>query len=617
MFAMSQDRIATQVLMQSDGLISGDFKSRWLALIAVFCAVAIFIIDTFVPLGIAVAVLYVVVVLLSGRFLQRRGIIAVGVACIVLTLLSFWLQHAGSYGAPLARCLVSLAAIAITTFLALRIQSAGNVLRAQANLLDITHDAIFVRDMSDIITFWNRGAEKLFGWSREQAIGKKSHELLRTVPKLPLDAINSQLLSADRWEGELCYTRKDGREVLLESRWSVQRDSAMRPCAVLEINNDITERRRIENALRESEANLADAQRVSKMGSFTWNVATGDVRCSEEAHRIFGYEPGIKPTLDLVVARTHPDDRESFVAEIQRIVREKRKNWELDHRVVIDDGPVINIRIVARADETASDLEYIGAFVDVTEAKSAQLALQRAQAQLAHVTRVTTLGELTASIAHEVNQPLAAIVTNAESSLRWLDRDPPELDEGRAALQRIVGNAHRASQVVRRIRDLATDTELARCPLDINDAIRETLTLLESEFLRRQVVLRLNLAKVPLVFADRVQVQQVIINLVMNGIEAMSELHDRIHEISITSRPVDSNGIVVAVQDSGAGIDSEAGEQLFKAFYTTKKGGMGMGLSICRSIIEAHKGELWYVAREDGPGAIFQFSLPASDEATQ
>ena len=195
---------------------------------------------------------------------------------------------------------------------------------------------------------------------------------------------------------------------------SLQRNRAGRPLAILETNNDVTERKRAENALRRSEANLAEAQRLSKTGSFAWDVTSGKVRWSEEAYRIFEHDPKVEPTLELVKARTHPDDRSSFVSIIEGVIRERTQNWEFEHRIVMPDGRIKNIHVMAHAGEALDRLEYIGALMDVTDTKQAQEALQQAQAELAHITRVTTLGELTASIAHEVNQPLAAVVTNAE-----------------------------------------------------------------------------------------------------------------------------------------------------------------------------------------------------------
>jgi PAS domain S-box-containing protein len=555
-------------------------------------------------------VLYVVVVLMAGRFFQRPGVLIVGFACIALTILSYVVQHGETYGPALIRALVSLAAIAITTFLALRIQSAGTMLREQADLLETTHDAIFVRDMNDLITFWNRGAEELYGWSRDEAIGKVTHELIRTVFSEPLQDIKAAVIRDNRWEGELIHTKRDGSKVVVASRWSIQRNRAGRPLAILETNNDITERKRAENALRQSEANLAEAQRLSKTGSFAWDVTSGKVRWSEEAYRIFEHDPSVEPTLDLVVTRTHPDDRSIFMHTLEPVMRERRPNWEVEHRIVMADGRIKNIHVVAHAGESMETLEYIGALMDITDAKQAQEALQQAQAELAHITRVTALGELTASIAHEVNQPLAAVITNAESSLRWLGRAPPELGEARSAVERIIKDGHRASAVIKRIRDLATYSDPEYAPLDINGAIDETLHLLRRELLQQRVAFRLDLAPgLPKVLGDRVQLQQVMINLVMNGVESMSKVSERQHQLIIRSRQHDASQVMVAIQDSGVGLDPETADRLFAAFFTTKPGGMGMGLSICRSIIEDHEGKLW-ASGNDGPGATFKFTVP-------
>jgi len=236
---------------------------------------------------------------------------------------------------------------------------------------------------------------------------------------------------------------------------------------------------------------------------------------------------------------------------------------------------------------------------------------------LARVSRVTMLGELTASIAHEVSQPLAAAVTNAETSLRWLGRNPPELAEARLAIEHIVRDAHRASDVIQRVRNLAINLDPERVPLDVNGAIDETLRLLQNELQRRRASLRLELApKLPRVLGDRVQLQQVVINLVMNGVEAMAKVDDRPRELRISSRQHDSDQLLVAVQDVGVGINAAQADRLFLAFVTSKQGGMGMGLPICKSIIEAHEGKLW-ASSNDGHGATFQFTLPIYREGAQ
>ncbi len=726
--------------MQHKSPIQDDAASPLLAVAAVAFAVAIFIVDTFTPLGIAVAVLYVVVVLMAGSFFQRRGVLFVGATCVVLTALSYVLQHGETYGPALVRCLVSIAAIGITTFLALKIQLADTVLREQAGLLDVTHDAVFVRDMNDVITYWNRGAEQLYGWEKEQAVGQVSHRLLQTAFPAPLEEIKEAVLATGRWGGELLNTKRDGTQVTVAGRWSTQRDERGEPVATLETNNDITERKRAEakaqqqdkelqltidtipaivfsnlpdgstdflnerwldytglsltdaqgfgwqaayhpedlvrvlkmrsesmaagkpyegetrirgaggdyrwfmnraaplrdehgtivkwygtntdiedrkragDALSRSETYLAEAQRLSRTGSFGWNIKRGEILWSEETFRIFSYDPATPPTLEMVLQRTHPEDRGPVKQLLDRVSQDGQ-DWELEHRLLMPDGAVKYVHVVAHAMRNASnELEFVGAVMDVSAAKQAEAELHRTHTELAHVTRVTTLGELAASIAHEVNQPLAAVVTNADSCLRWLDRDTPQLGEARDAVARIIRDAHRAGEVIRRIRDLAMKTDLQPTPLDLNEAIHDSLLLVQRELVRQRVALRLELApKLPPVLGDRVQLQQVIINLVMNGIEAMAPVNDRPRELKVRSQEEGGDQVLVAVQDSGIGVDPAHVDRLFDAFFTTKPDGMGMGLSICRSIVEAHEGRL-SASPNSGPGATFQFTLPAHRE---
>ena len=251
---------------------------------------------------------------------------------------------------------------------------------------------------------------------------------------------------------------------------------------------------------------------------------------------------------------------------------------------------------------------------EMGERQRAEEALQTARSELAHVSRVMTLGELTASIAHEVNQPLAAVVTNAQACLRWLALETPRPDEARAAVERIVRDSNRASEVIQRIRALAKKAEPQMVALDINDVIREAISLEQREMLSQRVSLRTELASaLPPVLGDRVQLQQVVINLVMNALEAMAPVTHRPRDMLIRSQQDDANEVLVAVRDSGMGIDSENADRLFNAFFTTKPTGMGMGLSISRSIIVAHGGRLWVSPNADH-GATFQFTLPSNSQ---
>jgi signal transduction histidine kinase len=244
--------------------------------------------------------------------------------------------------------------------------------------------------------------------------------------------------------------------------------------------------------------------------------------------------------------------------------------------------------------------------------RSAQMALHKAQTELDHATRVTALGEMTASIAHEVNQPLAAVVANAEACLRWLDRGSPDLDAVRRSVEWVIDDGNRASAVIRRVRALANKTEIEKLPLDVNDVAREVISLVQRELVSNQVSLQMELAPaLPTILGDRVQLQQVIINLVMNGIEAMQSVTDRPRELAIRSRGDEPQQVLLSVTDCGVGISAENADRLFNPFFTTKSGGMGMGLSICRSIIEAHGGRLWATANAPH-GAAFQFTMPVN-----
>jgi PAS domain S-box-containing protein len=406
---------------------------------------------------------------------------------------------------------------------------------------------------------------------------------------------------------EFLGTNQTAREVerLLTNIWEREHvEDALR--------EQLTERRRAEEELRRSEAYLADGQRISHTGSWGWNVATGELFWSQEHFRIFGFDPETaKPSYPMFLERIHPKDRPLVEQTIDRAVRE-RSDLEMDYRIVLTDGSTKYLQSLGHPviRESGDLVEFVGTVVDVTERKRAEEALREAQAELAHVTRVTILGELAASIAHEINQPLAAVITNGSACLRWLAGATPNLDEAREAVGRIIRDGKRASDVIGRIRALVKKSGTEQVRLDINEVIQEVVGLIQTEIPKNGVVLRMELAPdLPRVLGDRVQLQQVILNLVMNGIEAMSAVTDRSRDLLLRSRQYESDKVLIAVQDSGIGLQLESLDHLFEAFFTTKPKGMGMGLAISRSIMEAHGGRLWAVPN-DGPGVTFEFALP-------
>jgi PAS domain S-box-containing protein len=369
-------------------------------------------------------------------------------------------------------------------------KQAETTLREQADLIDLTHDAIFIRDMNGVVRSWNRGAEAMYGWTAQEAEGKIAPELLKTVFPIPFEGIMAELLDRGRWEGELVRSRKDGIQVAVASRWSLQRDARGVPIGVLETNNDITERK-------------------------------------------------------------HAEKQRGRLRELER--------------------------------------------------------------DLARINRVTIMGELAASLAHEIKQPIAAVALNAEACLRWIGREPPVLEEAGQALSRIINDAQHAATIVERNRSLYSRETPQRQRVNLNTIIREMVVMLRDTASRHSVLIRSELdPELPMTTADNVQLQQVLVNLMLNGIEAMQAGSG---ELSVASQRTEDGQLLVLVSDSGIGFPGENLERIFDAFYTTKPQGTGMGLSISRRIIESHGGRLWASANTGRRGATFQFTLPVDESS--
>jgi len=384
---------------------------------------------------------------------------------------------------------------------------------------------------------------------------------------------------------------------------------------------DVTSTKQSEMKLRESEAYLAEAQRLSHTGSWAWNPTTGENRYwSDECFRLLGFDPADgMPPRERFIQHIHPEDRPIVAEELERATRE-RGEYEVDYRIIHPGGEIRHIHAVGHPilDPSGDLSEIVGTAIDVTERKQAEEErerLRQAQADLAHANRVTTMGELTASVAHEVNQPIAASLTNARTCLRWLAGDTPNVEEAREAAMRIVRDQTRAAEIISRIRLLFKKGTPQRELVDINEIIREINIHLRGEATRHLISLRTELAAdLPQVMGDRVQLQQVMMNLMMNGIDAMADVVG-VRELIIHSQRAEDGNIMVSVSDTGVGLPSKLAAHIFDAFFTTKPHGTGMGLRISRSIVEAHGGRLW--TGENAPrGASFYFTLPTNNTQT-
>ena len=410
------------------------------------------------------------------------------------------------------------------------------------------------------------------------------------------------------------YRRKDGSPIWVNTFVSTIRGGENPSPIFFATAIDITDRHKAESELRRFATYLAEAEKLSHTGCWAMNTKTGELFWSREEWRIFGLDPettqlSYQVFLDLV----HPEDRAALEEVSLRAVRSKEA-YDVLFRAVLRDGTIKHLHSVGKPQvaESGELVEFIGVTMDETERVRANAAMNEAQAELARVARLTTMGELAASIAHEINQPLTAVVTNGNAALRWLAHAPPNLEETRASLKAIINASNRAGEVIGRIRSLLAHRQPEYGELNVNEAIREVLELTVGALRSRGVAVQTELpAALPPALGDQVQLQQVIINLVMNGVEAMSAVADRPRVLRIGSQLDGAGSVLVSVRDTGTGIDAAILDRIFEPLFTTKSTGMGMGLSICRSIVEAHGGRLW-AAPATPHGTDFRFTIPTA-----
>ncbi|MBO9712387.1 ATP-binding protein [Sphingomonas sp.] len=608
--------------------------------VAVVLALVIFAIDYWSPLDGAVAVLQTAVILLVAP-LGRRFVVGAGLSAGTLAIVAFFggHMHSMSEGA-LSRLGVSLVAILITTLLSLRDRSTRTTLGEQARILELSHDTVVIRDRGDVILYWNDGAEHLYGWPRVEALGKRCNELLQS--SFAAAEVDAAMEREGHWSGEVTRTRRDGSRVVLASRWLLRRDPEGRPVGIIESSADLTEARRADAERRSSEQRFRTI--FESAGFATWEsdwsetlrIATEDVpdgqpiepwlvarasltqaamaaavirQVNQAAVELFDAEAAGQLVGSSMCERYLPEAMPA-VAQILAALAGGADEAESEMRLLTLGGRVIDVVVrVNVLPESHEGSHMLVTAYDVTERNEARARIEQTSAELAHAARVSMLGQLAASIAHEVNQPLTAIVNYGKSAKRWLSRDEPDLGELDLCLDRIVSNSTRAADVIGRVRGLARKAAPQTEPLDLIELSEEAMALVQREARAAGVTMRrLNGEAPPLAAGDRVQVQQVLVNLLMNGIQAMRDVRGGRRELSVAIGEADAM-LRVAVEDSGTGFAGDGAQRIFEPFFTTKEDGMGMGLSICRSIIEAQGGRIM-ASNNDGEGATVAFTLP-------
>jgi PAS domain S-box-containing protein len=483
-------------------------------------------------------------------------------------------------------------------------------------LIETASDAVLSADESGIITFANSSTLRIFGHVPNDLIGKPLTLLIPGFLRSTYEEGSRRYSSMGErrltWQGiELVGLRKDGQEFPIAISLGELKSNGHRVFTAF--IRDITEQKLAEESLRRTHSYLTQAERLARIGTFAWKVPERKaVYLSEEWYRIYGFDPKRDtPTWDQFLERIHPDDRPRLQATSARAIAEK-SDYDVEFRVLVPRSPIKFLHAVGQPvlDASGELLQFVGVVVDVSDTRRAEQErerLHRAQADLSHINRISTMGELTASLAHEIKQPIGAAVTNAEACLRLLHRDRPDIPEAREAAQEMVKDARRAADIIDRVRTLYQKGSSQLNAVDVNEVVAEIVAMMRNEANRKSITIRTEFAEnLPTITADRVQIQQVLMNLMLNGIEAMQGMSG---ELAVKSY-IDSGQLLISVSDTGIGLPTSNADQIFDPFFTTKPQGTGLGLAITRSIVEAHGGRIW-ASPNSGSGAVFYLTLPA------
>jgi len=608
-----------------------------------FVALTIFALDTLTPISSAIAVLYVLVLVAVSDRMSRAELWWLCSGCATLTLASFFIDHTltGDLAATL-RLAISVVAIVTTTCLLERNLEARQRYQAQALLLDTTTDAIVLRDMAGRVLLWNRGAERLYGRGRDSMMGVVHHDLLGSGFAVPFTMIEQALEQNSAWDGEIQQSGSDGEVLTVASRWTLQCDPQGMPWAVLETSTDVTAKKAVEQALNQSEKRYRSIFETLAVAVLEYDFsAVGAVLADGRRGALPDVARHLAPDAELLaevrrhicVVNANPTAlalmglacREHFLESYcdflpfdDETLRSCLGALEtggtvFEHETSTSgpEGVALTLNIALHFPPAGEPLDRVQcSMVDLTEHRRMADDLARTRSDLEHAMRVTTIGEVSATIAHEVNQPLAAILTYAEAAQRWLGRGPEHRSKAVAALQEVANAAGHAGDIVRGVRRLLSRSSREDLPIPIDDMISDAIRLVRREILESRVNPTLDLAAMDaIVFGDRLLLQQSIINLVINALQAMQGTPDP-REFRLSSR-VEDRQVLITVGDTGPGFSDDIIEEAMNAFASTRHGGMGLGLAICRSAVEAHGGKVRIMNGAKG-GAIVILELPTA-----